>query len=154
MSYHFMFNAMLKSKGQIIFSSIQLLSSVQLFATPWITARQASLSVTNSWSLLKFMSFELVMPSNHLVLYCPLLLLPSFLPLPGSIRDGGTVPGGEYKSSKPQTPTKSCTSFVFLGVGKGCSPSITASGTVCTLPDQSKSESNSFVSYSLPPHGL
>ena len=59
------------------FSSIQLLSRVQLFATPWTAARQASLSVTNSWSLLKLMSIELVMPSNHLILCCALLLLPS-----------------------------------------------------------------------------
>ena len=50
------------------FSSVQLLSHVQLFATPWTAARQASLSITNSWSLLKLMSIELVMPPNHLIL--------------------------------------------------------------------------------------
>ena len=61
-------------------SSVQLLSHVQLFATPWIAARQASLSITNSWSLLKLMSIELVMPFNHLILCCPLLLLPSIFP--------------------------------------------------------------------------
>ena len=59
------------------FISVQSLSCVQLFATPWTAARQASLSISNSWSLIKFMSIELVMPSNHLVLCCPLLLLPS-----------------------------------------------------------------------------
>ena len=48
--------------------------------TPWTAARQASLSITNSWSLLKLMSIELVMPSNHLILCCPLLLLPSIFP--------------------------------------------------------------------------
>ena len=58
------------------FSSIQLLSCVWLFATPWTAARQASLSVTNSQSLLKFMSMDSVMPSNHLILCHPLLLLP------------------------------------------------------------------------------
>ena len=58
----------------------QLLSHVQLFATPWIAARQASLSITNSWSLLKLMSIELVMPFNHLILCCPLLLPPSIFP--------------------------------------------------------------------------
>ena len=58
-------------------SSVQLLSHVQLFATPWTAARQASLSITNSWSLLKLTSVRLVMPSNHLILCCPLLLLPS-----------------------------------------------------------------------------
>ena len=61
-------------------SSVQLLSCVQLFATPWTAARQASLSITNSQSLLRLMSIELVMPSNHLILCCPLLLLPSIFP--------------------------------------------------------------------------
>ena len=61
-------------------SSIQLLSHVRLFATPWIAARQASLSITISWSLPKLMSIELVMPSNHLILCRPLLLLPSIFP--------------------------------------------------------------------------
>ena len=57
------------------FSSVQSLSCVQFFATPWTTARQASLSITKSQSLLKLMSIESVMPSNHLIL-CHLLLLP------------------------------------------------------------------------------
>ena len=61
-------------------SSVQLLSHVQLFANPWTAARQASLSITKSWSLLKFMSIESMMPSNHLVLCPPLLLLPSIFP--------------------------------------------------------------------------
>ena len=61
------------------FSSIQLLSRVQLFATPWPTARQASLSITNSQSLLKLMSIESVIPSNRFILCYP-LLLPSIFP--------------------------------------------------------------------------
>ena len=61
-------------------SSVQLLSCVQLFLTPWTAARQGSLSITNSQSLLKLMSIELVMPSNHLILCRPLLLLPSVFP--------------------------------------------------------------------------
>ena len=65
------------------FSSVQLLSRVWLFATPWSTARQASLSITNSQSSPKPMSIESVMPSSHLILCRPLLLLP---PLPPSIR--------------------------------------------------------------------
>ena len=65
-------------------SSVQLLSHVRLFATSWTTARQASLSITNSQSLLKPMSIELVMPSNHLILCRPLFLLPSIFP---SIKD-------------------------------------------------------------------
>ena len=64
----------------IQFSSVQLLSHVQLFATPGTAACQTSLSITNSWSLLKLMSIEVVMPSNHLVLCHPLLLLPSIFP--------------------------------------------------------------------------
>ena len=63
-----------------IFSSVQSLSRVPLFATPWTTALQASLSITNSWSLLKLMSIESVMPSNHLILCRPLLLLSSIFP--------------------------------------------------------------------------
>ena len=59
---------------------VQLLSHVQLFATPWTAARQASLSITNSWSLPKLMSIELVTPSNHLIIYPPLLLQPSIFP--------------------------------------------------------------------------
>ena len=64
----------------ILFSSVQSLSGVQLFATPWTAARQASLSITNFRSSPKLMSIELVMPSNHLVLCRPLLLLPSVFP--------------------------------------------------------------------------
>ena len=59
---------------------VQLLSHVQLFVTPWTAACQASLSFTISWSLLKLMCTELVMPSNHLILCLPLLLLPSIFP--------------------------------------------------------------------------
>ena len=64
----------------VVFSSVQSLSCVWLFATPWTTARQASLSITNSWSPPKPMSIESVMPSNHLILCHPLLLLPSIFP--------------------------------------------------------------------------
>jgi len=66
-----------------IFSSVQSLSRVRLFATPWIAAHQASLSITNSQSLFRLMSIESVMPSSHLILCRPLLLLP---PVPPSIR--------------------------------------------------------------------
>ena len=65
-------------------SSVQVLSHVQLLVTPWTTACQASLSIANSWSLLKLTSIELVMLSNHIILCCSLLLLPSIFP---SIRD-------------------------------------------------------------------
>ena len=59
---------------------VQSLSHIQLFVTPWTAALQASLSITNSWSLLRLMSIESVMPSNHLILCHPLLLLPSIFP--------------------------------------------------------------------------
>ena len=70
---------MLKSPTVAV-SSVQSLSHVRLFGTPRIAARQASLSITNSRSLLKLMSIELGMPSTHLILFCPLLLLPSIFP--------------------------------------------------------------------------
>ena len=72
------------SQGRLLnniqFSSVLQLSYVQLFATPWTAAHQASLSVTNSQSLFKLMSIQLVMPFNHLILCRPLLLLPSIFP--------------------------------------------------------------------------
>ena len=69
--------------SSVQFSSVQSLSRVWLFATPWFAVRQASLSNTISRSLLKLMSIESVMPSNHLIICCPLLLLP---PIPPSVR--------------------------------------------------------------------
>ena len=76
----------LSRKSKVLESSVysvQLLSCVQLFATPWTAAHQASLFIANTQSLLKLMSIELVMPSHHLILCHPLLLLP---PIPPSIR--------------------------------------------------------------------
>ena len=73
------------NEDSVQFSSVQLLSRVQLFVTPWITAHHTSLSITNSWSLPKLMSIESVMPSSHLIFCHPLLLLP---PIPPSIRLG------------------------------------------------------------------
>ena len=70
----------LGTSRQTCVSSVQLLSHVPLFATPWTAARQASLSVTNCRSLLKLMPIELVIPSNHLILCRPLLLPPSIFP--------------------------------------------------------------------------
>ena len=69
-----------KDNIHLQFSSVQSLSHVRLFATPWTAECQASLSITNSWSLPKLMSIELVMPSNHLILCRPFLLLPSIFP--------------------------------------------------------------------------
>ena len=70
----------LVSYSLLQFSSVQSLSHVQLFVTPWTAAHQASLSITNSWSLLKLTSIESVMLSSHLILCRPLLLLPSVFP--------------------------------------------------------------------------
>ena len=74
------FLELLVPSEEVCLSSVQSLSHVGLFATPWTAACQASLSITHSWSLLKPMSIELVMPSNYLILCHPLLLLPSIFP--------------------------------------------------------------------------
>ena len=81
-SFNFLSGAFDSTRNLKCISSVQSLSHVRLFATPWIAARQTSLSITNSRSSLKLMSIESVMPSSHLIL-CPLLLLPS---IPPSIR--------------------------------------------------------------------
>ena len=75
----------------MILSSVQSLSSIQLFETPWTAVCQASLSFPISWTLLKLMSMELVMPSNHLVLCHPFLLLPSFFPSMRVFSNGSTL---------------------------------------------------------------
>ena len=81
MDFNLTFSNLHRKKFQVLhviqFSSFQWLSHVQLFATSWTAAHQASLSITNSQSLLKLMSIESVMPSNHLILCCHLLLFPS-----------------------------------------------------------------------------
>ena len=75
-------------------SSVRSLSCVRLFVNPWITARQASLSITNSWSLLKLTSIESVMPSSHLILCHPLLLLPLIPPSFRVFSNESTLPWG------------------------------------------------------------
>ena len=92
------------------FSSIQSLSRVRLFVTPWTATRQASLSITNSWSLLKLMSFESVMPSNHLILCCPLLLLPSA---------SGSFPMSQFFTSGGQSTGVSVSASILLMNIKG-----------------------------------
>ena len=76
------------------FSSVQLLSHVQLFVNPWMSACQASLSITNSQSLLKLMAIQSVMPSNHLLLCHSLFLLPSIFPTPESFPRSHFFPSG------------------------------------------------------------
>ena len=75
-----MYNIVFTFIGMKMFSSVQSLSYAQIFVTPWTAAHQASLSITNSQSLLKLMCIESVMPSNYLILCHPLLLLPSIFP--------------------------------------------------------------------------
>ena len=92
-----------------LFSSVQLLSHVWLFVTPWTAACQASLSITNSWSLPKLMSVESVMPSNHLILCPPLLLLPSIFPFQAS----GSFPMSQLFVSGGQSIGVSASSSVL-----------------------------------------
>ena len=80
MSIVLMLSVMIFAISLDVFTSVQLLSHVRLFVTPWTAVHQASLPITNSQSLLKLMSIESVMPSNHLNLCCLLLLLPLILP--------------------------------------------------------------------------
>ena len=76
----------LEIRSSLLISSVQSLSCVQLFATPWTAARQVSLSITNSWCPPKPMSMESVMPSNYLIFCHPLLLLPSIFPISRSFQ--------------------------------------------------------------------
>ena len=110
------------------FSSVQLLSRVRLFATPWTAARQASLSITNSQSLPKLMSIELVIPSNHLILCRSLLLPPSIFP---SIRvftneSGLCITWPKYWSfSYNISPSNEHPGLISFGkdwLGSSCSP--------------------------------
>ena len=109
-------------------SSVQLLSRVQLFATPWIAAHQASLSITTSRSSLKLMSIESVMPSSHLILGHPLLLLP---PIPPSIRVFSNESTLRMRWPKywsfslsiiPSKEHPGLISFIMDMVGSPCSP--------------------------------
>ena len=77
---HIPMNGFGRMEMDLCFSSVQLLSCVQLFAIPWTAAHQVSLSIASFWSLLKLMFIESVMPSNYHILCCPLLLLPSIFP--------------------------------------------------------------------------
>ena len=89
-------------KATCIISSVQSLSHVRLFATPWTAACQVSLSITNTWSLLKLMSIESVMPSNSLILCCPLLILLSIIPMSQLVKifvSGGQNIGASVSAS-------------------------------------------------------
>ena len=106
--------------NSICFSSVQLLSHVQFFETPWTAARQASLSITKPWSLPKLMSIESVMPSNHLIL-CRPLLLPSIFPSIRSFQmsqlfaSGGQRTGVSASTSVLPMNTQDCSPLEWTG---------------------------------------
>ena len=107
-------------RKEIISESVQSLSRVQLFVTPWITAHQASLSIANSQSLLKLMSIESVMPSSHLILCRLLLLLPPSLPASRSFPmsqlfawGGQSIGVSDFASTFQRTPR---TDFLYNGL--------------------------------------
>ena len=103
-----------------VFSSVQSLSRVRLFATPWTAAHQASLSITNSWSLLKLMSTESVIPSNHLILCRPLLLPPSIFPASGSFQMSQFFTSGCCRGPAPVDPGNSKRGRRQRGSGNHC----------------------------------
>ena len=103
--YILFFIISIKILVKIFFSSVQSLSRVQLFAIPWTAAHQASLSITNSWSPPKPMSIESVMPSNHLILCHPLLLLPQSFPASGSFQMGQLFASGSQSFSFNISPS-------------------------------------------------
>ena len=121
-------DASILSTIHLFFSSGPSLSYVWLLATPWTAARQASLSITNSQSLLKLMSIESVMPSNHLVLCHPFLLLPSFFPSMRVFSNGSTlcIRWPKYWSLSfsisPSNKYSGLISFRMQLVGSPCSP--------------------------------
>ena len=94
------------SSGQ--FNSVQSLSRVRLFVTPWTTARQTSLSITNTWGLFKLICIELVVPSNHLILCSPLLLLSSIFP-----STSGSFPVSQFFVSAGQSTGVSASTSVL-----------------------------------------
>ena len=129
---------------QLIWSSLQWLSRVWLFATPWTAAHQASLSIASSWNLLKFMSIESVMPSNHLILCHPLLLLPSIFP---SFR---VFPKSQFFASGGQSDGASPSASVLPMNIQGWFPL----GLTCSISLQSKGLSRVFSSTTVWKHQL
>ena len=115
--YYFHVLLIVNTSGMNIqISSVQSLSRVQLFVTPWTAARQTSLSITNSWSSLKLMSIEWVMPSSHLIFCCPLLLL---IPIPPA---SGSFPMSQLFTWGGQSIGASASASVFPMSTQGWSP--------------------------------
>ena len=120
-------------QGLVQFSSVQSLSRVWLFMTPWTTAHQASLSITNSRSLPKLVSIELGMPSNHLILCRPFLLLPPSLPASGSF------PMSQHFPSGGQSTGVSALASFLPKKSQGWSPSKWTSWIPCSPRDSQES---------------
>ena len=119
--------------SQSSFSSVQSLSHVRLFATPWTAARQASLSIINSWSLLKLMSFESVMPSNHLILCYPLFSHLQSCPASGSF------PVSQFFTSGGQIIGTSASASIHPMNIKGWFPLVLTDLTPCSPSDSQES---------------
>ena len=118
----------------MLFSSVQFLSRVQLFATPWIAARQASLSITNSQSSRKLMSIELVLPSNHLILCRPLLLRPQSYSASGSFQMTQLFASGSQSIGvSASTPVLSMNIQDWCPLGMGWLNLLAAQGTLKSL---------------------
>ena len=132
------------------FSSGQWLSRVRVFSTPWTAARQASLSIANSQSLLKLMSIESVMPSIHLILCCPLLLPPSIFPSISSVQFSRSVVSDSLQPHEPQharPPCPSPTPGVHTNpcpLSRWCHPTISFSVVPFSSCPQSFPASGSF----------
>ena len=137
---HWMLISGLKSwwkLNAIQFSLVQSLSRVQLFVTPWTVACQASLSITNAWSLLKRMFIESVVPSNHLILCHPLLLLPSIFPASGSFpKSQFFTSGGQNIGASASASVLSVNIQVWFPLGL----------TPCTRDSQESSPTPQFKS--------
>ena len=112
-------------------SSVQLLSHVRLFATTWTAALQTSLSITNSWSLLKLMSIETVMPFNHLLLCCPLLLLPSIFPSIRVFSNGRLFVLGGQRYSFSLSPSSEYSGLISFSMD--CLDLLAVQGTLKSL---------------------
>ena len=118
----------------MLFSSVQLLSRVQLFVTPCIAARQASLSITNSQSSCKLMSIELVLPSNHLILCRPLLLRPQSFSASGSFQMTQLFASGSQSTGvSASTPVLSMNIQDWCPLGMGWLNLLAAQGTLKSL---------------------
>ena len=123
------------------FCSVQSLSHVQLFATPWTAACQTSLSITNSWSLLKFMSIESVVASNHLILCHHLLLLPSVFPSISSVQFSCSFVSNSRLPCPSPTPRPYSN---WCPSSRWCHPTVSSSVIPFSSCHQSFPESGSF----------